>query len=330
MTLKPDNGFLLGKFMPPHNGHVFLCDFARAYCRHLTILVCSLPDDPIPGERRFHWMREMFPDCTVVWCHEILPQEPAGHPDFWAIWRDVVARYAGRPDVVFASESYGLRLATETGAVFVPVDVARSAVPVSATKIRADPFANWRFIPNEVRPYFVKRVCVFGPESTGKSTLAAHLAARFDTVWVAEYARLYTEMFGTRVVVDDLLRIVQGQMASVTAAKRQANRILIEDTDAILTAVWSDMLLGGRSAALDVFDDPADLYLLCDVDVAWADDGTRYFPGDEDRRRFFALCKAELTRRGLTYAVIGGDWAQRERAAEAAIREAFPGVGGKA
>ena len=163
MTSKPDKGFVLGKFMPPHQGHVFMCEFARAYCRHLTILVCSLPDDPIPGALRFQWMAEMFPDCTVMWCDEVLPQAPADHPDFWAIWRDVVARYAGRPDVVFASESYGQRLATETGAVFVPVDPARSIVPVSATMIRAAPFAHWRFIPSVVQPYFVKRVCVFGP-----------------------------------------------------------------------------------------------------------------------------------------------------------------------
>lgn len=322
----PETGFVLGKFMPPHQGHVFMCDFARAYCRRLTILVCSLPDDPIPGALRFAWMREMFPDCQVVWCQEDLPQEPADHPQFWAIWRDVVARYGGRPDVVFASEDYGLRLAHETGARFVPVDQARVTVPVSATLIRADPFRHWSFIPAVVRPYFVRRVCLFGPESTGKSTLALALAKRFATVCVPEYGRIYTEMYGTVVAAQDLAWIAQGHMAGVAAAKRQANCILIEDTDPVLTAVWSDMLLGGRSEALDAFDDHADLYLLCDIDLPWHDDGTRYFPGMADRDRFFAACRTELEARGVSYRIIQGEGVTREQAAIETIAAMFPGV----
>ncbi len=323
---RPATGFVLGKFMPPHLGHVFLCDFARAYCRRLTILVCSLDGDPIPGERRFGWMRTLFPDCDVQWCDEVLPQAPEDHPDFWPIWRDVVARYAGRPEVVFASEDYGVRLAAETGAHFVPVDRPRCAVPVSATMIRNDPFRYWAFLPAPVRPYFAKRVCLFGPESTGKSTLAAQLAARFNTVHVPEYARAYTDAFGTSVTAEDLERIVLGQRASAAAARPQANRIVIEDTDPLLTAVWSDMLLGSRAPALDFVDDPADLYLLCDIDLPWDDDGSRYFSGLADRKRFFDACRAELERRGLPHALIQGTGKAREDAAAAAIQTAFPGL----
>lgn len=323
---QPDTGFLLGKFMPPHLGHVYLCEFARAYCRCLTILVCSLDGDPIPGEQRFAWMQRLFPDCDVKWCHEPLPQEPADHPDFWPIWRDVVSRYVGQPDVVFASEPYGLRLAAETGARFVPVDPGRQAVPVSATQIRSDPFRHWAHIPAPVRPWFTRRVCLFGPESTGKSTLAARLAAHFGTAFVPEYARTYTDIFGARVDATDLEHIACGQIASTTAARSQANRILIEDTDAVLTAVWSDMLLGERSPGLDLVTEPADLYLLCDVDLPWDDDGTRYFADITDRRRFFDVCRAELDRRGLDYTVISGTGPAREQAAIAAIRAAFPGL----
>src|SRR5690606_31042793 len=72
---RPKRGFVLGKFMPPHAGHVYLCDFGRAYVEELTILVCSLPDDLIPGKLRFQWMKEMFPTARVVHCEEIVPQE---------------------------------------------------------------------------------------------------------------------------------------------------------------------------------------------------------------------------------------------------------------
>jgi len=322
----PARGFVLGKFMPPHTGHVFLCDFARNACQSLTILVCSLPDDPIPGELRHLWMRELFPDCDVRWCAEILPQEPSDHPDFWAIWSDVVARYGGSPDVVFASEHYGLRLAAEVGAVFWPVDIGRLARPVSGTAVRADPFGRWEDIPSVVRPWFVRRICLFGPESTGKTTLAARLADRFETICVPEYGRTYTETFGVDLGPDDLLKIAQGQLAATRAASRQANRIQVEDTDPLLTAVWSDMLTGQRAAWFDTFNAFADLYLLCDTDAPWVDDGTRYFPGAEDRTRFSALCEAELRQRGVRHIVLRGDWAMREAAAVEAILTAFPSL----
>ncbi|NEX93345.1 AAA family ATPase [Caulobacter sp. 17J65-9] len=324
---RPKSGFVLGKFMPPHQGHVHLCDFGRAYCERLTILVCSLPDDPIPGELRFRWMRELFPDCDVRWCAEPLPQEPADHPEFWPIWREVVLAHGGRPDVVFASEDYGHRLAAEVGARFVPVDIGRTARPVSGTAVRADPFGEWAFLPQPVRPWFVKRVCLFGPESTGKSTLAARLAARFGTLVAPEYGRTYTDAFGTDVGPLDLERIVQGHLATVEAAKRQANRVLFEDTDPVLSAVWSDMLTGGRAPWLDAFDDYADLYLLCDVDVPWTDDGTRYFPSPADRQRFFHACEAELKARGVDYVrITGASWADRETQAAAAVRGRFPSL----
>ena len=60
-------GFILGKFMPPHAGHVTLVQSARALVDELTILFCSLPDDPIPGETRHAWLRELFPDCRIAW-----------------------------------------------------------------------------------------------------------------------------------------------------------------------------------------------------------------------------------------------------------------------
>ena len=324
--VQPVKGFVLGKFMPPHQGHVFLCDFARNACQSLTILVCSLPDDPIPGELRYRWMRELFPECDVRWCSEILPQAPDDHPDFWAIWSDVVSRYGGSPDAVFASEPYGLRLAAEVGAVFWPVDTARLARPVSGTAVRADPFGRWNDLPSVVRPWFVRRICLFGPESTGKTSLAQRLAARFETIYVPEYGRTYTETFGVNLGPDDLLRIALGQLAAIRAASRQANRIQIEDTDPLLTAVWSEMLIGQRPAWFDTFNAFADLYLLCDTDAPWVDDGTRYFPEPEDRRRFFALCEGELMSRGVRYAVLRGDWKTREAAAEAAILGAFPAL----
>jgi len=316
---KPERGFLLGKFMPPHQGHVFLCDFARAYCRKLTILVCSQPDDPIPGYLRHRWMQELYPDCNVVACQDALPQEPANDSNFWTIWREVIARYAPEnPDVVFASETYGMKLAAEIGARFVPVDISRTARPISATDIRRNPMQHWDALPPVVRPYYARRVTLFGAESSGKSTLAKALAAHYRTIIVPEYGRTHTETFGD-CGEEGLREIVMGHLASVEAAKRQANRVIIEDTDPVLTAIWSDMLIGHRDPWFADYADHGDLYILTELDVPWEQDGIRYFGNEADRRRFYDLCVAELERRNIPYVRVAGPREQRFMTAVEAI-----------
>jgi NadR type nicotinamide-nucleotide adenylyltransferase len=320
-------GFLLGKFLPPHNGHLLLCDFARNFCDELTILVCSLPGDPIPGSLRHEWMRELLPSCRVLHFDRVVPQEPREHPAFWDIWRAIVRAAHPEPiDFVFASEPYGHRLAAELDAAFVPADPGRLAVPVSGSRIREQPFAFWQYLPRPVRAHFTKTVCLFGPESSGKTTLATMLGRALQTVVVPEYGRIHTEAFGTTVTSGDLLRIVRGHAALTSAARRLANRILVCDTDPVLTAVWSDMLLGERSGQLDSPAIRSDLYLLTDVDMPWEDDGTRYFATQDKRREFFVRCRDELDRRGLPYRLVSGDPTERLHAARAAIEEAFPDV----
>ncbi len=306
---KPTRGFVLGTFMPPHAGHVYLCDFARAYVGELTILVCSLPDDPIPGALRFAWMRELFPSARVVHCEEALPQLPEDDPEnFWPIWRDVIRRYHPEPiDVVFAAEAYGKRLAKETDSRFVPVDEARTAFPVSAKQIRKDPYAYWRYLPGPVRPYYLRRVTLFGAESTGKTTLAAQLARHFDTVVAPEYGRFHTEAFGAGATTpEDMRQIVMGHLAGVAAASLRANRVLIEDTDPVLTAIWSDTLAGTRDPWFAGYADYPDLYLFCDIDLPWVRDDVRYFSDPDDRRRFHLACERELLSRGVKFVRISG------------------------
>ncbi len=167
------------------------------------------------------------------------------------------------------------------------------------------------------------RVALFGPESTGKTTLANALAAHFRTIAVPEYGRIYCEIFGNDCDAEDLLAIVRGQQLLEEAAARKARRLIVLDTDAVMTAVWSDILLGRRLAELN--DVPAaDLYLLTDIDVPFERDAIRYFPDEADRRRMFELCQAELDRRKLPYRVLAGDREVRFAAALVAIAARFP------
>jgi NadR type nicotinamide-nucleotide adenylyltransferase len=312
---------ILGKFLPPHAGHQYLVDFARHFCERLTVLVCSLAREPIPGELRYAWMRELFPQVRTVRVSDELPQEPGEHPRFWEIWRETIHRAVPeRIDYVFASECYGERLAAELGATYVPVDLGRSAVRVSGTAIRAAPLEHWEHIPACVRPYFVKRVCLSGPESTGKSTLARDLAAHFRTVHVPEFARGWLDQRQGVCTPADIPLIARGQVAAEDALARQANRVLFCDTDLLLTTIWSEVLFGDCPPELREAADRRtyDLYLLLDVDVPWVDDAQRYLP--DRRQEFFDRCRQALESRSRPHVTIRGSWPERFEQACRAVR----------
>lgn len=305
-------GFLLGKFMPPHAGHMLLCESARALVDELTILVCSLPGDPIAGELRRAWMRDLLPDCRVIHHDARVPQRPEDDPDFWPIWRGIVRSAHPAPiDLLFAGEGYGLRLAAELDATFVPIGARVMGQDpdglggLRASAVRADPWAHWRFLPAPVRPHFARSFCLHGVESTGKSMMAERLARHFGTVWTPEYGRAHCETHGIDLDEDDLLLIGRAQHAMIEASLPWCDRRLIVDTDALMTAAWCEMLLGRAPDAL--FDYPkADLYLLLEPDVPWIDDGTRCFGTDEARARFAAACRSVLDRAGVRWLSIGG------------------------
>ena len=313
------SGFVLGKFMPPHDGHVLMCETARRLVDRLTILVCWLPDDPIPGPLRLQWMRELFPDCRVIGHDAVVPQAPEEHPDFWPIWRDIVRAAHPEPiDIVFAGEDYGARLAVEVGAEFVLVG-PRAFPELSATAVRADPWGQWHRIPAPVRAYYARTICLHGPESTGKSTLSAPLAAHFGTIWVPEYGRVHCELNGFELDDAGLVRIGQVQSAMTRAALPLCNKRLIVDTDALTTAAWSLMILGHVPAGVLDGLPVADLYLLTDIDIPWENDGTRYFPDPKDRRRFMAACEQVLEEAGVKWLRVSGTVEQRLAQAVQAI-----------
>ena len=320
MTPTARTGMLLGKFLPPHYGHVYLGDFARHFVRELTIVVGTLKCEPIPGHLRYAWMQQLFPSVNVVHLDEELPQDPSEHPDFWQLWQNALQRILPyRPDVVFASEPYGQRLAEVLGGRFVPVNPDRSIRPASGTAVRADPYQHWDLIPPPVRAYYARRVCIFGPESTGKSTLTQNLATHFKTLAVPEYARTLLEWRHGQLDEQDLPDIARGQAASEDALAPYANRIFFTDTDPLATCVWSDVLFGRTDPAITALAQSrhADLYLLTDIDVPWVPDVVRYLP--EDRANFLARCEQTLIREGRRYVRISGSWEERLEKAVAAV-----------
>ncbi|MFA5888149.1 MAG: AAA family ATPase [Candidatus Nanoarchaeia archaeon] len=302
------NGLVIGKFMPPHQGHKYLVDFARNYCDKLTVMVCSIQQEPIEGKLRHEWMKESFPDVNVIHHSAEIPQEPKDHPDFWQIWHDAIYKMLPEgADCLFASEDYGIRLAEVLGMKYILA--TRDIIPLSGTEIRNNPMKHWDYILPAAKPYFLKRVCIFGPESTGKTTIAKNLAAYFKTIAVPEYARGLLDLKGGKCDYEDIELIARGQIASEDALARQANRILFCDTDILTTEIWSDILFGKCPQWIKNTKRDYDLYLLLDTNVPFVPDSQRYLP--DSRQLSLERCIQELEKKGKKYVIISGNWEER-------------------
>ena len=170
------------------------------------------------------------------------------------------------------------------------------------------------------------RIAVYGPESTGKTELATKLAAHFGEPLVAEYARERWDQQGA-LTLEDMLPVATEQWRREDEAVTRARRLVVCDTDALTTMLWSDVLYGTspdelRRGAEKRCKNYA-LYLLLDIDVPFAPDPQRCFPNPADREKAMRIWRGALDRRQLRYVVIRGDWAQRERSARAAVEHAL-------
>jgi HTH-type transcriptional regulator, transcriptional repressor of NAD biosynthesis genes len=261
----------------------------------------------------------MFPDTRVVHITDEIPLDPGEPTNLWRVWHDIIRRVLPEgPDYLFASEAYGVELASVLGATYVPVDHARALRQVRASDVRLDPMAHWRWLPAPVRPYFVRRVCIIGPEATGKTTLADRLAKRYDTVMVGEFARTLIDVSGRRVSDHLFPVILKGQSASEAALARQANRVLICDSDAFTTMLYRRLYFGDCPdyVRAEAERERYDLYLVTTPDTP-AGGAPHGHP--EQRSWFFERSVEWLTRRAAHFVVVNGSWDDRFAAATSAV-----------
>ena len=317
-------GLVLGKFMPPHAGHLHLISIASALCEQLTIVVGSQPSESLPGDLRYRWMQTLCPQASVLWLHRTMPQQPEEHPEFWQIWTHaLVDLLGGRPDRVFAGDAYGSMLAKHLGAEFIALP-RENALQISGTTIRRNPKVHWPSLPAPVRSHYACRIRVVGPESSGKTTLSRSLAEHFNATWVAEFARGYLEALQRPVLPADLPLIARGQAASEDALAQLARPLVITDTDPRLTSIWSQILFNElpQSVAAPALDRTYDLTLLmAPHEDDWQADSIRYLPSLSERRQFYALCRTAYP----DALCLEGPWTQRKQLALASLEELLNG-----
>ena len=341
-TLKKyKSAYVLGKFYPFHLGHKFLIDTAISQSEKVTVLVCSLPTETIPGDLRYKWVSETYlnnPNVNIINFKEVVPQYPEEDPEhFWDIWIDVAKRHCPADlDVIFDSELYGEIYAGHLGIVNEVVDLDRQTYPVSGTMVRNNPLGNWSLIPDNVKPYFVKRVAIMGAESCGKSTLTKNLAKVYNTNYVEEYGRtVYEENnHGTFNSFSrfHFLDIIKGRQIIENAMIMQSNKLLFCDTEDLTTYLFYKMYFPDdinqlcadiRNKLFDILGSKPkyDLYILLKPDCDAVQDGTRNFLSS--RWDHYENLKKEMTNRGYDFVEVGGTYWERHIAAEKIIKEKF-------
>jgi HTH-type transcriptional repressor of NAD biosynthesis genes len=306
-------GLVIGKFMPIHQGHLALINFAVHHCDELIVSMSFTDTDPIDATLRFVWIKEIFRDIPIIkpsMVKDDFDDESLPFAERTKHWAAFIQKTFQPIDILFSSEEYGEPFASNLGAEHKIFDLQRSNIPVSASLIRKNPFQYWDFIPAIVRPYFAKKICFYGPESTGKSFMAAHMAKKYHTEFVPEVARelIVTNNF----TQDDIIRIGIAHDQRITEKLKTANKLLFCDTDAITTQIYSEYYLKVVPPLLYELEVKTrfDLYFLMDIDVPWIADGLRDL-GDQ-REQMLAIFREALEVRKIKYVLVSGGWEQRE------------------
>ena len=274
---------VIGRFDPPTTADLAYLDARRADApdERLTVGVATDASDRFPPHVRVRWLRELLSHDSVV-----VLDEAATLP-------------SDRP----------------------VQDGDRWLLPTApGDAVRAEPMGRWDDLLAVVRPAFVRRVRMFGAESSGKSSMAAHLADVYQTVWVEERWRDLYVKHGHRWEPEHVLEVAMAQLEAEEQAALRANRLLFCDTDPLTTLIYARAAFGTAPAWLEAYCDSADYAaryaatLLFAPDLPWEPDPVR--EGPEARARYFPLFQAELELRRIPYTLVTGSGRAREQVGE--------------
>jgi HTH-type transcriptional regulator, transcriptional repressor of NAD biosynthesis genes len=305
-------GLVIGKFMPVHKGHLALIDFAANQCDELLVSMSYTPQDPIPSGIRFQWLQQLLqpnPKIKVALSLDDFDDERLPLVERTKIWAAFIKKRFPKIDVLISSELYGIPFAQHLGVPHIMFDQARNQLPVSASLIRQHPLKYWDFIPSVVQPYFVKKICFYGPESTGKSVMVRRFAELYHTEIVPEVAREIVT--SNEFTVDDIIKVGKAQTERVIEKTKTANKFLFCDTDLITTQIYCQHYLKTVPPILYELEKQItyEAYFLFDIDVPWIADNLRDL--GHKRQEMFSVFEGQLEERNLVYTLVQGDWDNR-------------------
>lgn len=166
------------------------------------------------------------------------------------------------------------------------------------------------------QPAELIKVVLYGPESTGKTTLAKQLAVHYNTLWVPEYMREYLQKKWDNenrlVEKSDLIPIADGQLKREAEISQKVENLLICDTNLLELKVYSEYYYNGYCPAkikTEATKSIHGIYLLTYIDTPWEPDILRDRPNN--RAEMFCIFEAELKKQGFPYEILKGNEEER-------------------
>ncbi len=277
----------------------------------MLVVIYDVPETNIPLPVRAGWISCLYPQVKVIeaWGG---PTEVGYSPDLMKAHEQYVIETLGITGVThfYSSEPYGEHMSVALKAVDRRVDDERVRVPISASKIRKQPYEFRNYVDPLVYRSMVTNIVLLGAPCSGKTTLAERLAREFDTQWMPEYGREYWEehQIDRRLRPDQLLEIAERHLIREDKLIRQANRYLFTDTNALTTALFARYYHGAVDPSLCLLADQAatryDLFFLCDIDFPYEDTWDR--SGAVNRNDFQRKIISDLNQRGIPYIPLAG------------------------
>ena len=184
----------------------------------------------------------------------------------------------------------------------------------------------WWAVSAPVRAWFTRRVVVLGAESTGTTTLARDIAEHFQTLWVPEFGREWSEIrpggFTARWHSGEFDLVAREQARTEDeAARRVPLPLLICDTDVLATSIWHERYVGSRSLSVEAMakQRQPELYILTGDEIPFVQDGLR--DGEHLRRWMTGRFREVLAGQSVPWVEVTGSREQRLALASAAVGE---------
>ena len=332
MMKKFKNSLVLGKMWPFTKGHEYLINTAISQSEMVHVIITHNSSQSIPGDVRFNAVKETYKKNNKVRVYSVSDEgipaydyECDSLEEFYSYWVPLVYSQVESLDAVFTSEDYGDDFAIYLGVQHVLVDKERNQVPISGTLVRENPHKYWNYIADAMKPFFVKRIAIMGPESAGKSTMTKNVSNNLGTNFVPEYGRLIYEI-NNSVTIDDFIPISRGRQEIEDWMIKFSKKYLICDTEDITTYLFSKMYCPDEYKKVEPYflnvlktKPKYDLYILLKPDCEGVQDGTRNFL--DERWEHYEVIKSELINRGCNFVEVGGDWNERYRESLRLINE---------
>jgi HTH-type transcriptional repressor of NAD biosynthesis genes len=314
--------FVFGKFLPFHKGHEAMINYALSKCDFLTVLICCSDKENIPDTVRSSWVQKTFENekkvevRTLTYLESELPNTSETSESVSKIWADIFKNVLPDYSLLITSEEYGHFVAAFMNIKHMAFDIPKKLFPVSATAVRNDVFANWKYLPDSVKPDFAIKVVILGTESTGKSTLTEKLSKHFNCSLVLEAAREIIAN-SNNFSFDDLHLVASEHSKRIDKTILADSPLVIIDTDIHTTKSYSRFTFEKElEISADIYNtNRANIYLYLNNDVEYLQDGTRL---SEAERNLLDLSHRQVLKdHNIDIIEINGDWDERfEKAVE--------------